>query len=59
MDGQRQGSPTLRWGLRVLKWDFLITFPETLALGMLTFPSLYQDRRLEALTPEEWRVGNS
>lgn len=37
----------------MLRWDFLIIPPETLALGMLTFPSFYQDGRLEALTPEE------
>ena len=44
---------THSWGLGVLRWDFLIATPETLALETPSFPSLYQYKGPEALTPEE------
>lgn len=43
MDGAEMGL-THSWGLRVLRWDFLIAPSETLAFESPQFPSLYQHK---------------
>ena len=47
---------THSWGLGSPRWGFLTAPHETLALGTPFFLSLYQDKRLEALTPEEQEI---
>ena len=43
MDGAEMGL-THCWGLRVLRWDFLIAPSETLAFESPQFSSLYQHK---------------